>query len=268
MTVNGSRPIAGSRFAPGTFEPAPRPAAPTAMLAAQTRMELILLLRNGEQLLLTMLIPIALLVGLSLLPIGDYAETRANVFVPAIMAVALTSTAFTGQAIAVGFDRRYGALKRLGATPLPRWGIIGGKTLAVVAVVILQSVILGLIGAALGWRPHAPGLVIGAVVLAVGIFAFSSLGLLLGGTLKAEVVLALANLLWFALAAIGSLVVMQHRVPGAALTVARLIPSGALTNALTAATDRGSIDWFGLIVLVIWGITGAAAAVRLFRFTG
>ena len=102
------------------------------MLAAQFGLELKLLLRNGEQLLLTMFIPITLLVGLTLLPFGSFGQNRAATFVPVIMALAVISTAFTGQAIAVAFDRRYGALKRLGATPLPVWGIIAGKSLAVV----------------------------------------------------------------------------------------------------------------------------------------
>ena len=117
-------------FPSGTFTPDPRPSSVTRMLAAQYGLELKLLLRNGEQLLLTMFIPITLLVGLSLLPLGDFGEPRAAVFVPAIMALAVISTAFTGQAIAVAFDRRYGALKRIGATALPVWGIIAGKTLA------------------------------------------------------------------------------------------------------------------------------------------
>ena len=127
------------------------------MLAAQFGLELKLLLRNGEQLLLTMFIPITLLVGLTLLPLGSFGDNRAATFVPAIMALAVISTAFTGQAIAVAFDRRYGALKRLGATALPVWGIIAGKSLAVVAVVFLQSIMLGAIGFALGWRPTSPG---------------------------------------------------------------------------------------------------------------
>jgi ABC-2 type transport system permease protein len=256
-----------SRFTAGTFAPAPRAAAPAKMLAAQTRMELTLLLRNGEQLLLTMFIPIALLIGLTVLPIGDEVMTI-DTLVPAIMAVAVMSTAFTGQAIAVGFDRRYGALKRLGATPLPKWGIIAGKTLAVVIVVGLQSLILGAIGLALGWRPDPLGLVLGAGVLAAGVFAFASLGLLLGGTLKAEVVLALANLLWFVMGAIGSLVVMNRHLPDTVVLLARLTPSGALTEALTRATTVGGLDLFGVGVLLAWGVLGSAAAVRLFRFTG
>ena len=108
-----------SPFPAGTFSPDPRPAAVPQMLAAQFTLELKLLLRNGEQLLLTMFIPITLLVGLTLLPLGSFGDSRAATFVPVIMALAVISTAFTGQAIAVAFDRRYGALKRLGATALP-----------------------------------------------------------------------------------------------------------------------------------------------------
>src|SRR5690606_32722171 len=113
--------LANNRFAEGTFTPRPQPNSPSKMLAAQTAMELKLLLRNGEQLLLTMFIPITLLIGLSLLPIGDLGDSRVDSVLPAVMMVAVMSTAFTGQAIAVGFDRRYGALKRIGATALPKW---------------------------------------------------------------------------------------------------------------------------------------------------
>ena len=192
-----------SRFAPGTFTPDPRSATVPKMLAAQFALELKLLLRNGEQLLLTLFIPVTLLVGLTLLPFGSFGPNRAATFVPAIMALAVISTAFTGQAIAVAFDRRYGALKRLGATALPVWGIIAGKSLAVVTVVFLQSIVLGTIGIALGWRPHIVGLMLGAVIIALGTAGFAAMGLLLGGTLRAEIVLAVANLLWFVFAGPG-----------------------------------------------------------------
>lgn len=253
-------------FPAGTFTPDPRPSAVPRMLAAQYGLELRLLLRNGEQLLLTMFIPITLLVGLTVLPLGDFGDNRVAVFVPAIMALAVISTAFTGQAIAVAFDRRYGALKRLGATPLPVWGIIAGKALAVVTVVFLQAIILGGIGLALGWRPQPAGLLLGAVVIAVGTATFVAMGLLLGGTLRAEIVLALANLLWFVFAGFGALTVESSTVPGALAWVARLTPSGALTESLSRATVV-SFDWFGIVVLMIWGVLSAAAAVRWFRFT-
>ncbi|MEZ7238423.1 ABC transporter permease [Rhodococcus sp. GXMU-t2271] len=257
--------LAANRFTPGTFAPAPRPNGPAAMLAAQTRMELVLLLRNGEQLLLTMFIPITLLIGLTLLPIGDLGEARVERVLPAVMMVAVMSTAFTGQAIAVGFDRRYGALKRLGATALPKWGIIAGKSGAVALVVALQSILLGGIGLALGWRPEPVGLLLGAAVIALGTVTFATLGLLLGGTLRAEIVLALANVIWFVLLGIGSVVLAGDGLPDAVVHLARLVPSGALALALDAAL-RGSVDWLAVAILGAWAAVGGVLASRLFRF--
>ncbi len=253
-------------FPAGTFTPDPRPSAVPRMLAAQFSLEAKLLLRNGEQLLLTMFIPITLLIGLTLLPFGSFGEHRAAVFAPAIMALAVISTAFTGQAIAVAFDRRYGALKRLGATPLPVWGIITGKALAVVFTVFLQSIILGAIGFALGWRPELAALALGGAVIALGTTGFAALGLLLGGTLRAEIVLALANLLWFGFAGFGALTLETDIVPTAVKWAARLTPSGALTESLSQAMSL-SVDWFGLAVLAVWGALAALAARRWFRFT-
>lgn len=258
----------GGQFPPGTFRPDPRPNAVARMLAAQFDLELKLLLRNGEQLLLTMFIPVTLLVGLTLLPLGTFGDRpteRVGSFVPVIMAVAVIATAFTGQAIAVAFDRRYGALKRLGATALPVWGIIVGKSLAVVAVVFLQSMLLGAIGVALGWRPPIVGLAVGAGVIALGTAAFVTLGLLLGGTLRAEIVLAVANLLWFVFAGFGALTVDNDTVPTAMKWVSRLTPSGALTEALMQATTL-SVDWFGIAVLAVYGAVAGLAALRWFRF--
>lgn len=255
-----------SPFPAGTFAPDPRPSTVPKMLAAQFGLELKLLLRNGEQLLLTMFIPITLLVGLTLLPLGSFGQHRAATFTPVIMALAVISTAFTGQAIAVAFDRRYGALKRLGATPLPVWGIIAGKSLAVVTVVFLQAILLGAIGFALGWRPALLALALGAAVIALGTVVFAALGLLLGGTLRAEIVLAVANLMWFVFAGLGALTVETDIIPTGVKWAARLTPSGALTEALSQAMTM-SVDWFGVIVLAAWGALGALSALRWFRFT-
>lgn len=263
MTQNETH---SNRFPAGTFAPDPRPSAVPKMLAAQFGLELKLLLRNGEQLLLTMFIPITLLVGLTLLPLGSFGQHRAATFTPVIMALAVISTAFTGQAIAVAFDRRYGALKRLGATPLPVWGIIAGKSLAVVTVVFLQAILLGAIGFALGWRPTPTALALGAAVIALGTVAFAALGLLLGGTLRAEIVLAIANLMWFVFAGLGALTVETGIIPSAVKWAARLTPSGALTEALSQAMTM-SVDWFGVVVLAAWGALGALSALRWFRFT-
>jgi ABC-2 type transport system permease protein len=103
-------------------------------------------------------------------------------------------------------------------------------------------------------------------VIALGTAGFAALGLLLGGTLKAEVVLAIANLMWFVFAGLGALTLGGGLVPRGVEWVARLTPSGALTEALTRALTL-SVDWFGLVVLAVWGVLAALAALRLFRFT-
>jgi ABC-2 type transport system permease protein len=263
--TQGKTETNGPLFPVGTFTPDPRPSAVPRMLFAQFRLELTLLLRNGELLLVTMFIPITLLVGLTLLPFGSFGGNRAATFVPVIMALAVIATAFTGQAIAVAFERRYGALKRLGATPLPAWGIIAGKSLAVVAVVLLQTIVLGAIGFALGWRPALPALALGAPIIALGIAGFAALGLLLGGTLRAEIVLAVANLMSFVFTGLAALTLEIRIVPAAAKWAARLTPSGALAEALSQAMTL-SVDWFGIVVLAVWGVGSALAALRWFRF--
>jgi ABC-2 type transport system permease protein len=137
-------------------------------------------------------------------------------------------------------------------------------------VVFLQSILLGAIGVALGWRPAIAALALGAVIIALGTAGFTALGLLLGGTLRAEIVLAVANLLWFVFAGLGALTV-EGDVDGGMVShtvrfVARLTPSGAMTEALTQAMAT-SVDWFGIAVLAAWGAIAAGCALRWFRFT-
>ena len=135
-----------------------------------------------------------------------------------------------------------------------------------VSVVFLQAILLGGIGLALGWRPNPAGLVLGAVIIAIGTATFVAMGLLLGGTLRAEIVLAVANLMWFVFAGLGALTLETGTIPRALTWVARLTPSGALTEALSQATAL-SVDWFGIAVLAAWGTVAAVAALRWFRFT-
>src|SRR3954471_22873111 len=175
------------------FTPAPAPAPTQRQVAAQTRMELRLLLRNGEQLLLTIVIPTLLLIVFAKAPIADLPKPRVDFLVPGVLALAVMSTAFTGQAIATGFERRYGVLRRLATTPLPRAVLLVAKTLAVLVVEVAQVALLVVVGLALGWSPHgSPALVVALLLL--GTAAFSALGLLLAGALRAEATLAAANL--------------------------------------------------------------------------
>ncbi|WP_300019602.1 ABC transporter permease [Pseudonocardia sp.] len=264
MTSSTASP--GERFAPGTFTPRPGPGAPGRMLAAQAGTELRLALRNGEQVLLTLLIPLVLLVGLTLLAIVPLPEPRVAAVAPGVLALAVMSTAFTGQAIAFGFDRRYGVIRRLAATALPRWLLVAGRLVAVLAVVAIQVVVLGAVAAVLGWRPAAAGLGWALLVVLLGCAAFGALGILLGGTLRAEVTLAVANVVWFVLLLAGGIVIPADQLPGPLAVVTGYLPSGALAEGLRTALADGTFPGVApLLVLAAWSAAAAVLATRLVR---
>lgn len=234
------------------------------MLLAQTRTELTLLLRNGEQVLLTLIVPLGLLVVLSKVPVINISGRRVDFFVPGLLALAVMSAAFTGQAIGTGFERQYGVLKRLGATPLPRSVLLLAKTSAVLIVEVLQVALICLVGALLGWQPHGnvPGTVL---LLVLGTAAFSGLGLLLGGTLRGLTTLAAANLLWFVLLGLGGVLYpLSELGPGA--TFARCLPTAALSDGLRQLLQHGALDARDLLTLVAWAGVSLATASRLFRW--
>jgi ABC-2 type transport system permease protein len=236
------------------------------MLAAQAGTEMRLALRNGEQVLLTLLIPIVLLVGLATLEVVPLPEPRIAAVAPGVLALAVMSTAFTGQAIALGFDRRYGVVRRLAATALPRWLLVAGRLVAVLGVVALQLVLLGGLAVGLGWRPEPAGLVWALLLVVLGCAAFGALGILLGGTLRAEIVLAVANLVWFLLLVAGGIAVPLDRLPEPLATVGAVLPSGALADGLRDTLTAGTPPGAGpVLVLVGWTVVAGAVAVRTVR---
>jgi ABC-2 type transport system permease protein len=240
--------------------PAPGAAPIGRRITRHASMELRLLLRNGEQLLLTIVIPTVLLIVLVHAPLADIPRPRAAFLVPGVLALAVMSTAFTGQAIATGFERRYGVLRRLGATPLGRVGLLVGKTLAVLAIEVLQVALLVVVGLAIGWHPHGSFVsALGFVLL--GTVAFSALGLLMAGTLRAEATLAAANLVYLLLLVVSGIAFPLTDFSPAVRGVLRLLPSAALADGLRTGPDRA---W---LVLAVWAVAATAAAVRWFRWS-
>ncbi|MEP7023264.1 MAG: ABC transporter permease [Actinomycetota bacterium] len=241
-----------------------------AMVAAQASLELRTLLRNGEQLLLVVIIPVLLLAAFSHEPLVSFGPGRRIDFLaPGIIALAVLSTAFTSQAIATGFERRYGVLKRLGSTPLQRRGLIAAKTLTVLVVEVLQAVIIIVVSLALGWHPHAGGAaVLWAVLLVLaGTAAFSGLALLLAGTLRAEATLAAANLVYLVFLGLGGIVFPLTKFPVGAQHVLRLLPGGALSDGLRSLLQHGSaLPGRDLLVLAVWAVVAVVLAARTFRW--
>ncbi|WP_030403768.1 MULTISPECIES: ABC transporter permease [unclassified Streptomyces] len=266
-TTTGTPGDTGTPGAAGTYAPRPGAAPLGRMIAAQAALETKMLLRNGEQLLLTVIIPTLLLVLFSSVDIIDTGAGEAVDFLaPGVLALAVMSTAFTGQAIATGFERRYGVLKRLASSPLPRWALMTAKTASVLVTEVLQIVLLTVIALALGWSPHGnPAAVL--LLLVLGTAAFSGLGLLMAGTLKAEATLAAANLVFLLLLVGGGVIVPLDRFPDAAQSVLGLLPISALSDGLRDVLRQGtSMPWGDLGILAVWSVVGLAAAGKFFRW--
>jgi ABC-2 type transport system permease protein len=260
--------------ATGTYLPEPGAAPLLRMIRAQAALETRMLLRNGEQLLLTVVIPSLVLVlfsSVNIVDTGDTGDTGASgnavdFLAPGVLALAVLSTAFTGQAIATGFERRYGVLKRLAVSPLPRWALMAAKTCAVLVTEVLQIVLLTAIAFALGWSPHGSPLAV-VLLLILGTAAFSGLGLLMAGTLKAEATLAAANLVFLLLLVGGGVIVSLDKFPGGARAVLELLPISALSGGLRdVLRDGAGMPWRDLGILAVWAVLGLGAAARFFRW--
>jgi ABC-2 type transport system permease protein len=256
--------------ATGTFSPMPGAAPLLRQVVAQASMEARLMVRNGEQLLLALVIPVLVLVGgvAGADRIGiDFDERAVDALSPGVLALAVMSTAFTSLAIATGFERRYGVIKRLGASPLPRSGLLMGKTGALLVVEGMQVLVLVPVGLALGWEPRTSATAfLGALVaLLVGTFAFASLGLFLAGALRAEATLAAANLVYLLLLAGGAVVLPSDAYGGAGHALTWL-PGGALGEAMRAALTDGHFAASRLAILVVWGVVGTVLTARTFTW--
>jgi ABC-2 type transport system permease protein len=235
-------------------------------LAAQLRLELALTLRNGESLLLTIGIPVAVLVFFSLVDVLPIEGDAVDFLAPGTLAMAVLATAFANLAITTGFDRSYGVLKRLGATPLGRPRLVAAKGIAVLVVIAVQGAVLVGVAVALGWRPEVePVPALGALLLAVA--AFTGMALVVAGRLRALVALAAANAVFVALLLLSGMVFPLDELPAGLRAATRSLPSTALAEALRGALTA-DVDVPGRVwpVLGVWALAAVALAVALFRW--
>jgi ABC-2 type transport system permease protein len=235
-------------------------------VAAQARVELLLTLRRGESLVVSLAIPVGILVFFTKVDVVQTSlRDPVQFLVPGVLALAVMSTAMVSLGIATGYERRYGVLKRLGSTPLSRSGLLAAKTIGVLALEVVQAVVLLAVGAALGW--HAVGNVGVAVgLLLVGTVAFAGLGLFFAGALRAETNLAVANALFLLLLFLGGMAYPLGRLPGALETLARGLPAAALSDTVRQALSTSPISVGALVTLLAWAVGAPFLAARTFRW--
>ncbi|MDO4257527.1 MAG: ABC transporter permease [Kocuria sp.] len=237
---------------------------------AQARFETMTMVRNGEQLLLLVILPVMALVGLTFTDLLDPyrvdGASRVDVAVPGILVLCVISSAFSGQGIQTGFDRRYGVLRYLSTTPLGRSGLIAGKLLAILAVLVLQYLVIAAVAAWLGWRPSGLAVLASIPLLVLVAVAFTGLGMLIAGTLRAEATLAVLNVVWVALAAGGGVLFPLAALPGWLSWLVALLPSSAAGELVRECFLGTPATLAPLLVLGVWAVLSWAATVKWFRW--
>ena len=237
-------------------------------ILAQTQVELLLTLRRGESVLITLIVPVLLLIFFASLNIVPATKGPAvNFLLPGMLALAVMATGMVSLGIATAYERYYGVLKRLGGSPLPRSGLIIAKIISVLALELIQAVILvGVAAIFYGWRPAGVPLLI-LLVMILGTVTFAALGLAMAGALRAEVTLAGANGLYLLFLLLGGGILPLEHLPGPLAAVAQLLPAAALTEALRAAMTGGAaFPGFALLVLAAWAVVILLVAIRTFQW--
>jgi ABC-2 type transport system permease protein len=235
-------------------------------VAAQTRIELMMTLRRGESLLVTLVIPLGILLFFTKVDAVTVTGEPIDFLVPGVLSLAVMSTAMVSLGIATGFERRYGVLKRLGSTPLSRSGLLMAKTANVLAIEALQAVLIIALGIALGWEPSA-GIFPAFGLLLIGTVAFAGIGMLMAGTLRAEANLAAANGLFLLLLFLGGMAYPLERLPEALEVVARALPAAALSECVRGVlASSPHLPVGDFLVLLVWAIGAPLLAIRFFRW--
>jgi ABC-2 type transport system permease protein len=235
---------------------------------AQTRVELLMTLRRGESILITLIVPVLLLVFFASLNIIPATKGKAVDFLlPGMLALAVMATGMVSLGIATAYERYYGVLKRLGSSPLPRSGLIIAKVISVLILELIQVVVLLAVAIIFyGWQPGG-SLLLTLLVLAIGTVTFASLGLAMAGALRAEVTLAGANGLYLLFLLLGGGILPLSHLPATLAAIAQILPAAALTQALQASMSNNmAFPGFALLTLVIWAGLILLVAIRTFRW--
>jgi ABC-2 type transport system permease protein len=190
-------------------------------------------------------------------------QDRAGYVVPGIIALATLSTAFTGQAISVGYERFYGALKRLGASSLTRTGLIAGKTTATVVLVLVQATVIGLIGLGVGWRPHVGQLIPAMASTLLATAVYTGFALTLASVTRPEATTAGATLVYAVLLVAGGTMFPAPDLGGAEYLLPITAHAKALRSALTDGAAAPIAAWLSLAA---WSVVAVTSAARSFRW--
>jgi ABC-2 type transport system permease protein len=182
----------------------------------------------------------------------------------------VASAAFENLSTALARQRDTGVLKRLGGTPLQVWVLVGAKVLTAAIVTLAQTLIM-IAANVLLFRAEITGNIFwGLIVLAVGILAFTTMGIALAGLCRnADVASAVGMALSLPMQFLCGTLFPIAEMPSLLRCIAQVLPLTYFVNALRGATLVGGgplehgRDW-----AILLGCLAVAfvVAVRTFRW--
>src|SRR5947208_6928828 len=243
-------------------------ASPGRQILTQTQFELLLTLRRGENILVTLIVPVVLLIFFTSLNIVPAVKVSAvNFLLPVILALAVMAAGMVNLGIATAYERYYGVLKRLGASPLSRSGLIIAKVISILVLEVVQVIlVVGVAVTLYGWQPAGSPL-LAILVMALGTVTFAAIGLAMAGALRAEITLAGANALFLLFVLLGGGILPLSHLPAPVAAIAQFLPAAAFTQALQATMSNGTaFPGFALVVLAVWAAAVLVIAIRTFQW--
>ena len=190
-------------------------------------------------------------------------------FVPSILALSVMQLGIFA-AVPLVADREKGILKRLSATPLRRWQLVGSNTLMRLLIAMVQTVIIVGVGSAFFGVQISGSLLLAAVFVALGAVSFLALGYVLASfTRTEEAANGITQVVQFPMMFLSGVFFPIEAMPQFLQSIARLIPLTYLADALRQVMVGGTAFaplWVCAAVLLGWLVVCFAIASRKFRW--
>ncbi len=196
--------------------------------------------------------------------------TYVDFLVPGILAMALMQLGLFGTATPLVTLRQEQVLRRLGATPLPRWHLLASQVLMRLTIALVQTVLILALSVWV-FKVEIQGnilAVLGLVVL--GAVAFVSLGYLVAAISKTvDAANGITSAVNFPMMFLSGIFFPLAALPIFLTPIVRALPLTYLGDALRQVVTGGTPAfplWLDMAVLAAWTLVCSLVAVRLFKW--
>ncbi len=202
--------------------------------------------------------------------ITSHTLSTIDYLMPGILAMSLMQLGLFATATPLVSLRQEGVLRRLGATPLPRWQLILGQVLMRLTIGMVQAaLIIGISVAAFHVHIQGNYLALAGLTL-LGAVTFIGMGYLIAALAKTvESASGISSAINFPMMFLSGVFFPLALLPAFLAPFVRAMPLTYLADAFRQVTTGGVPDfpmWIDIAVLGAWAVVCVALASRFFKF--